>query len=128
MSTKIELMDGKYTLEHNNGVGLRCLRYGEYWRDLVGDGMVLALVSEVEDLREKLAKRDAGKETSLEAFEAWVKSEYICAPDSLFKVPAPDGFMYVYDVCAKSISGQVSDEKCSVQMLWESWKASRGAA
>jgi hypothetical protein len=56
MTTRITFGSGKYTLEHNNGANLRALRYGEQWRDLSGDGMVLALVQEVEELRQKLAK------------------------------------------------------------------------
>lgn len=50
--TRITVYDGKYTLIHDNGVGLRCLRHGEPWRNLVGDSMVLALVQEIEELRE----------------------------------------------------------------------------
>ncbi len=50
------ICDGKYTLIHENGKGLRALRYGEEWRDLTGDGMVLALVQEIESLRDDLAK------------------------------------------------------------------------
>lgn len=125
MSTKVELMDGKYTLEHNNGVGLRCLRYGEYWRDLVGDSMVLALVSEVEELREKVAKTDPTDDGRAE-FEAWVSNTFECSWCAFDQMNKMDGTTtYVYDVRHKSIAGQVTDEKCSVQMLWECWKTSR---
>lgn len=50
--TEIKVADGKYTVAHENGSNLRALRYGEPWRDLVGDGLILALVQEIEDLRQ----------------------------------------------------------------------------
>lgn len=52
MMTKIDLCDGKYSVMHDNGADLHAVRYGEPWRDLIGDGLVLALVQEVERLRE----------------------------------------------------------------------------
>lgn len=56
MKTEITVGDGKYTLVHNNGAHFHCLRYGEVWRDLVGDGMVLALVQRIEELEEQVAE------------------------------------------------------------------------
>jgi hypothetical protein len=52
---QITVYDGKYTLimEPTN---LRALRYDEPWRDLVGDGFVMALGQEIIALREKLAQ------------------------------------------------------------------------
>ena len=52
--SKIDLLDGKYTVIHNNGNNFKALRYGEEWRDLAGDGLVLALVQRIEELEEKL--------------------------------------------------------------------------
>lgn len=52
MKSEIKVCDGKYTLQHTNGVGLRCLRYGEPWRDLIGDELALALVQRIEALEE----------------------------------------------------------------------------
>ena len=55
--TKIELSDGKYTVvnELGEGGGFKALRYGEEWRDLTGDNLVLAMYCEIEELREQLA-------------------------------------------------------------------------
>lgn len=54
---RLDVYDGKYTLVWDDETGhLQALRYGEPWRDLVGDGLVLALFQEVEGLRKKLAK------------------------------------------------------------------------
>lgn len=49
--TEITLEDGKYTVAHEDGVNLRALRYGQPWRDLTGDGLVLAMAQEIESLR-----------------------------------------------------------------------------
>lgn len=50
----VTVCDGKYTIRAKNGADLHALRYGMYWRDLVGDGLVLALATELQDAREKL--------------------------------------------------------------------------
>lgn len=50
----VSVANGKYTLILPSEGGLHALRYGERWRDLTGDGMVLALVQEIAELREKL--------------------------------------------------------------------------
>lgn len=47
----VKVANGKYEVLHENGAGLRALRYGEPWRDLAGDGLVLALVQEIEELK-----------------------------------------------------------------------------
>ena len=52
--TRIELDDGKYTVVHDSGAGLHALRYGEHWRDMTGDGLVLAMAQEIEDLRRRI--------------------------------------------------------------------------
>lgn len=51
--SKITIND-KYAVVHDNGMGLRAERYGEPWRDLTGDGLVLAMAQEIEDLRARL--------------------------------------------------------------------------
>lgn len=53
-ANKIELDGGKYTVvnELNNGGKLHALRYGEEWRDLTGDGLILAMIHEIEQMRE----------------------------------------------------------------------------
>ena len=42
---------GEYEIieDFMNGI-FKCLRNGEEWRDLVGDNLILALVSRIEDL------------------------------------------------------------------------------
>ena len=52
--TRIELDDGKYTVVHDSGAGRHALRYGEHWRDMTGDGLVLAMAQEIEDLRRRI--------------------------------------------------------------------------
>lgn len=54
--TEIELEKGKYTVLHEDGANFRALRHGEPWRDLTGDGLVLAMAYEIERLREAVAR------------------------------------------------------------------------
>lgn len=56
MSKKIELDNGKYTIVYNedNQYPKKCLRYGEEWRDLVGDNLVFWLCNRIQELEEKL--------------------------------------------------------------------------
>lgn len=48
--------EGKYRYIMDSSGKSRCLRNGEEWRDLVGDKMVLALVAEIEELREEVSR------------------------------------------------------------------------
>ena len=62
----IAIDDGKYRIIftqdiENNSCEFFALRHGEKWRDLTGDGMVLALVQEIDRLRcglERIANWD----------------------------------------------------------------------
>lgn len=50
---RIDLYDGKYTYVCNDdGSDQHALRYGERWRDLVGDGFVLAMAQKIEELEQ----------------------------------------------------------------------------
>jgi hypothetical protein len=49
----IDLDNGKYTVRQNEK-RLYALRYGEPWRDLLGDNLILYLAYEVESLRNQL--------------------------------------------------------------------------
>ena len=46
----INLDHGKYRVVRENGAGLHALRNGEPWRDLAGDGLVVAMAQNIEDL------------------------------------------------------------------------------
>lgn len=52
--TRIDLCNGKYTVLHCNGANLVALRYGNTWRDLAGDGLILALCQRIEELEEEV--------------------------------------------------------------------------
>ena len=54
---RVTVADGKYTVVMNAEGRLFALRYGQPWRDCVGDGLILALAHEVEELREKLKEK-----------------------------------------------------------------------
>ena len=45
--------EGKYTIIFHEDTGrMEALRYGELWRDLTGDGMILAMLQEIDSLKE----------------------------------------------------------------------------
>ena len=55
---KIEVCGGKYTIIFYPDGKMEALRYGEAWRDLTGDGMVLAMMHEIQDLKEKIQRME----------------------------------------------------------------------
>lgn len=65
---EVNLEDGKYTVifdQNETGVTFECLRYGEKWRDLLGDNLVYNMLVEIMRLKESLIKDDiADKEAS----------------------------------------------------------------
>lgn len=50
----VTVYDGKYTVIQDEKGRLRALRYGEEWRDCVGDGLICALGYEVHELRTRI--------------------------------------------------------------------------
>lgn len=52
--TIISVGDVKYVIKHTNGENLRAERHGGRWRDLAGDGLVLAMAQEIEGLKESI--------------------------------------------------------------------------
>lgn len=57
----VTVADGKYTVKQDASGRLIALRYGEPWRDCVGDGLICALAYEVDSLREQLARVRRGR-------------------------------------------------------------------
>lgn len=55
-----DFCNGKYTVMFDEKTGeLGALRYGEPWRHLTGDGLVLAMLQEVDTLRENMRQAHA---------------------------------------------------------------------
>jgi hypothetical protein len=54
----IVLENGKYTIIQNiqPKYEFKALRYGEEWRNLTGDGMILALCHRIEELEEEIQR------------------------------------------------------------------------
>lgn len=53
----IKLDDGKYEVVHTDNPWIfKALRYGEEWRDLTGDKMVLTMFYRIQELEEEIAK------------------------------------------------------------------------
>jgi hypothetical protein len=55
---RVDCYDGKYTVIQEADGGVHALRYGEHWRNCVGDGLILGLAQDLADVR---AERDALK-------------------------------------------------------------------
>ena len=57
---EVKVLDGKYTLIQDDKGKLYALRYGEPWRDCVGDGLICALGYELSEARDtiKLLEED----------------------------------------------------------------------
>ena len=55
MSKTIELDNGKYAIvyDETNSYPEKCLRYGEEWRDLIGDNLIFWLCKRIEELEEE---------------------------------------------------------------------------
>lgn len=51
---EVTVYDDKFTVRFYRDGTLEALRYGKPWRDLTGDGLVLALAEEVHELRAAL--------------------------------------------------------------------------
>ena len=66
---RIDVCNGKYTVIVGYGGELSCLRYGEEWRDCVGDNLIYNLAVELSGMREKLQKPLMNKDTELKLLE-----------------------------------------------------------
>ena len=47
-----------YELSHEDGCNLKCTRYGEAWRDLTGDNLVLQMFQRIQELEEYTQELD----------------------------------------------------------------------
>lgn len=56
---KLDVFDGKYTvvLNETSPFEFKALRYGEEWRSLTGDNLVLGLVYKIQELEEQLVSK-----------------------------------------------------------------------
>jgi len=51
---KVPVGHNKYTVVFDSEGNLSALRYGEKWRDCIGDGLILTLAQDLDDLRNKV--------------------------------------------------------------------------
>lgn len=58
---RVDVGGGKYTVIQDAVGRLFALRYGEPWRDLVGDNLVHAMACEIVTLREKLIELETSQ-------------------------------------------------------------------
>lgn len=50
---RIDLYAGKYTYVYNMDGSSKALRYGEEWRDTIGDGLILAMAQRIQELESR---------------------------------------------------------------------------
>jgi hypothetical protein len=62
---RVEVYDGKYTVIFMSNGALSIRRYGQPWRDETGNGCLLALAQEVQNLRDKLAVYEKARDEFL---------------------------------------------------------------
>ena len=58
------ILDTKYTILLKDGIPNKCLRYGEEWRDLAGDKLILTMYQKLRGYEETLKSLLENKETS----------------------------------------------------------------
>lgn len=114
--------EGKYTVIFEGGK-LRAERHGTPWRSLTGDGMVLAMLQEVDDLKGKveqlscrehdLIKLDTQSQVVInelqELLQTLTQPEYGLMPDVVAKIKR-----YALDQAHKS-QGKTWEEATNVQ-------------
>jgi len=57
MKESIKLDNGEYEVildQDGSNFNFHALRYGEQWRDLIGDNLILAMFYKIQDLEDKL--------------------------------------------------------------------------
>ena len=78
---RIDLYDGKYTYVCNDdGSDQHVQRYGERWRDLTGDGFVLAMAQKIEKQQERIAELEKEVNEHEMAYEVILKMLNRCLP------------------------------------------------
>lgn len=82
--SEITVGDGKYTVSHNNGVGLKALRNGEEWRELSGDGLVLSMVQRIEELEEQVKKTEGARKL-IEVCEKFMEDQNITCAETVYQ-------------------------------------------
>lgn len=86
--TRLDLCDGKYTVIFDLKTGqAECLRYGEPWRSLVGDKMVLAMFDELVAAREQRDRLLAAASTAADQIR---RCDYTPARSTLLQAIAPE--------------------------------------
>lgn len=79
---RVTIRDGKYTVVLPVDGKLHALRYGQPWRDCVGDGLILSFAQEVERLRDALKLA----ETIIDAHESYSMPKWIRSMRAEIKV------------------------------------------
>mgnify|MGYP006279048435 CR=1 FL=1 len=76
---RVSICDGKYTIIQDSSCRSKVLRYGEEWREVTGDNVILGAAFEIEKLKERIknlenagsymAQSFSGRDPSLLTFD-----------------------------------------------------------
>lgn len=58
---RVDVCDGKYSVVIDDDYNLIALRYGQSWRDCIGDNLIYCLAVELKEAREKINVLMLGK-------------------------------------------------------------------
>ena len=75
----VVICDGKYAIIQDESGNTNVLRYGEWWRNVTGDNVILGAAYEIDKLRERIKRlEDAGDEVSEILSSKTPKAHCVC--------------------------------------------------
>jgi len=104
---RVTTRDGKYTVVLPEDGKLHALRYGEPWRECVGDGLILALAQDVGALRQKVVELEDCKARLYKSFERIARAHGITTPLQLIGMAQDNDENYA-EVLARHVEQQQS--------------------
>ena len=107
MTTETIVKVGEYEVRHTNGADFHALRHGDRWRELVGDNLVLALVSRIDQLEKAFTQPtpdmvQAGLAEVQRMLDEWYKRE-LYIPEDVTDDNASDLAVFVLQAMASRL-------------------------
>lgn len=73
--TTVHILDDKYAIKHEDGLNIRATRYGEPWREFIGDKLMYMLVTRFAKLEEENRKMRKLLQAVLDKSDSYISSE-----------------------------------------------------
>ena len=107
MTTETIVKAGDYEVSHTNGTHFVARRNGQFWRDLTGDNLVLALVSRIDQLEKAFTQPtsdmiQAGLAEVQRMLDEWYKRE-LYIPEDVTDDNASDLAVFVLQAMASKL-------------------------